>query len=67
MNGRQTVKDIKIGPCTEQYGVKIPEKLYLDLSKLTGAEKKELKEKVLEVLAMAVHVSRFDPANYLGE
>lgn len=51
--------------CTEQFTLRIPEILKCDLDKLTKAQKTDLIQKIILVMARAVHDSKFDPELYV--
>lgn len=51
--------------CTEQFTLRIPEVLKIDLDKLTKSQKSDLIQKVILVMARAVHDSKFDPEMYV--
>ena len=51
--------------CTEQFTLRIPEVLKNDLDKLTKAQKTTLIQKIILVMARAVHDSKFDPEFYV--
>jgi len=50
---------------TEQFNIRIPEILKDGLDGLTPKQKTDLYEKVLIILAKAVHESKFNPMIYL--
>lgn len=51
--------------CTEQFTMRIPEVLKLDLDKLSKKQKSDLVETILITMARAVHNARFNPEIYL--
>lgn len=57
--------NLDMDKCTEQFTLRIPEVLKGDLDKLTKAQKTALIQKIILVMAKAVHNSKFDPEFYI--
>ena len=57
--------DIEIDKLTEQYTLKIPEILKVQLSSLNPDQKKRLNMTIMVEMARAIHDSRFNPESYL--
>jgi hypothetical protein len=59
------VVDIETDKLTEQYTLKIPEILKVQLSSLTPNQKKYLNSQLMIQMARVIHDSKFSPEQYL--
>ena len=58
--------EVDIDKLTEQYTMKIPEILKVQLDKLSAPSKSELKMDIMYVMARHLHKNNFDPEQYLS-
>ena len=57
---------IEIDKCSENFSIRIPEILKLNLDKLTPPQKSKLKQELLFIMAKHIHDNAFNPEQYLS-